>query len=93
MATRKDEHFKKNINNLNNNIMTDQVYQILCRNIETCAISIQAALQALDSNREEDIEAALLYSFVPYKNYIKDITKEKALNMLLEGEKNIKRNK
>ena len=70
--------------------MTEQVYQILCRNIETCAISIQTALKALDSNREEDIKAALLCSSVPYKDYSKDITKEEALNMLLEGEKILK---
>ena len=70
--------------------MTEEVYQILCRNIEVCAMSIQSAYQALESNDEESIKAALLCSVIPYKDYCKDIKKEEALNMLLNGEKILK---
>ena len=79
------------INNLNNNIiMNEEVYQILCRNIETCASSILASYEALNNPTTDNINRALISSVIPTTDYSSKLSKADSLNILLNAERLLK---
>ena len=49
--------------------MNEEVYQILCRNIETCASSILASYEALNNPTTDNVNRALITSIIPTKDY------------------------
>lgn len=70
--------------------MTAKTYQILCRNIETCASSILASYAALNNPTEENIAKAIACSTIPVTDYCERITNVDSLGILINGEKLIK---
>ena len=70
--------------------MNEEVYQILCRNIETCASSILASYEALNNPTADNINRALISSIVKTKDYSSKLSKTDSLNILLNAEKVLK---
>ena len=70
--------------------MNEEIYQILCRNIETCASSILASYKALDNPTTDNINRALITSIIPTKDYSSKLSKTDSLNILLNAEKLLK---
>ena len=71
--------------------MNEEVYQILCRNIETCASSILASYEALDNPTADNVNRALLSSIIKLQDYSsKKLSKADSLNILLNAEKLLK---
>ena len=70
--------------------MTAKTYQILCRNIETCASSLLASYVALNNPTEENIAKAIACSVIPATDYSERITNVDSLGILINGEKLIK---
>lgn len=70
--------------------MTAKTYQILCRNIETCASSLLASYAALNNPTEENIVKAIACSVIPVTDYCERITNVDSLGILINGEKLIK---
>ena len=71
--------------------MNEEVYQILCRNIETCASSILASYEALDNPTTDNVNRALLSSIIKLQDYSsKKLSKADSLNILLNAEKLLK---
>ena len=66
--------------------MNEEVYQILCRNIETCASSILASYEALNNPTTDNINRALITSIIPIKDYSSKLSKVDSLNILLNAE-------
>ena len=67
--------------------MNEEIYQILCRNIETCASSILASYKALDNPTTDNINRALITSIIPTKEYSSKLSKTDSLNILLNAER------
>ena len=78
------------IDNKNNNIMNEEVYQFLCRNIETCASSILASYEALNNPTTDNINRALITSIIKTKDYSSKLSKADSLNILLNAERLLK---
>ena len=70
--------------------MNEEVYQILCRNIETCASSILASYEALNNPTTDNVNRALITSIIPTKDYCSKLSKTNSLNILLNAEKLLK---
>ena len=70
--------------------MNEEVYQILCRNIETCASSILASYEALNNPTTDNINRALISSVIPTTDYSSKLSKTDSLNILLNAEKVLK---
>ena len=70
--------------------MNEEIYQILCRNIETCASSILASYKALDNPTTDNINSALITSIIPTKEYSSKLSKTDSLNILLNAERLLK---
>ena len=70
--------------------MKEEVYQILCRNIETCASSILASYEALNNPTTDNINRALISSVIKLKDYSSKLSKADSLNILLNAEKVLK---
>ena len=70
--------------------MNEEVYQILCRNIETCASSILASYEALNNPTTDNVNRALITSIIPAKDYRSKLSKTNSLNILLNAEKLLK---
>lgn len=70
--------------------MNEEIYQILCRNIETCASSILASYNALNNPTTDNINVALTYSIIKLTDYYSGLSKTGSLNILLNGEKLLK---
>ena len=70
--------------------MNEEIYQILCRNIETCASSILASYKALDNPTTDNINRALITSIIPTKDYSSKLSKTDSLNILLNAERLLK---
>ena len=70
--------------------MNEEVYQILCRNIETCASSILASYEALNNPTTDNVNRALITSIIPAKDYCSKLSKTNSLNILLNAEKLLK---
>ena len=66
--------------------MNEEVYQILCRNIETCASSILASYEALNNPTTDNINRALTASIIPIADYSSKLSKVDSLNILLNAE-------
>ena len=72
--------------------MNEEVYQILCRNIETCVSSILASYKAWNNPTKYNIDVALITSFIKLEDYCPELSKNGALNILLNGERMLKEN-
>ena len=70
--------------------MNEEIYQILCRNIETCASSILASYKALDNPTTDNINSALITSIIPAEDYCSKLSKTNSLSILLNAEKLLK---
>lgn len=70
--------------------MNEEIYQILCRNIETCASSILASYNALNNPTTDNINVALICSTIKLTDYYSGLSKTGSLNILLNGEKLLK---
>ena len=70
--------------------MNEEVYQILCRNIETCASSILASYEALNNPTTDNVNKALICSIVKLTDYYAGLSKTGSLNILLNAEKLLK---
>ena len=70
--------------------MNEEVYQILCRNIETCASSILASYEALNNPTTDNINRALISSIVKTEDYNSKLSKTNSLNILLNAERLLK---
>ena len=70
--------------------MNEEVYQILCRNIETCASSILASYEALNNPTTDNVNIALVSSVISTKNYCSKLSKADSLNILLNAERLLK---
>ena len=70
--------------------MNEEVYQILCRNIETCASSILASYEALNNPTTDNVNRALISSVIKLKDYSSKLSKADSLNILLNAEKVLK---
>ena len=70
--------------------MNEEVYQILCRNIETCASSILASYEALNNPTTDNVNRALISSVIPTTDYCSKLSKADSLNILLNAEKLLK---
>ena len=70
--------------------MNEEIYQILCRNIETCASSILASYNALNNPTTDNINVALICSITKLTDYYSGLSKTGSLNILLNGEKLLK---
>lgn len=70
--------------------MNEKVYQILCRNIETCASSILASYEALNNPTTDNINRALITSIIPTTDYCSKLSKTDSLNILLNAERLLK---
>ena len=70
--------------------MNEEVYQILCRNIETCASSILASYEALNNPTADNVNRALLSSVIPTTDYSSKLSKADSLNILLNAERLLK---
>ena len=70
--------------------MKKEVYQILCRNIETCASSILASYSALNNPTTDTVNRALICSIVKLTDYYAGLSKTDSFNILLNGERLLK---
>ena len=70
--------------------MNEEVYQILCRNIEMCASSILASYEALNNPTADNVNRALLSSVIPTTDYSSKLSKADSLNILLNAERLLK---
>ena len=70
--------------------MKKEVYQILCRNIETCASSILASYAALNNPTTDTVNRALICSIVKLTDYYAGLSKTDSFNILLNGERLLK---
>ena len=70
--------------------MNEEVYQILCRNIETCASSILASYEALNNPTADNVNGALTASIIPTTDYCSKLSKADSLNILLNAERLLK---
>ena len=70
--------------------MNEEVYQILCRNIETCALSILTSYEALNNPTTDNINRALTASIIPTTDYCSKLSKADSLNILLNAERLLK---
>ena len=70
--------------------MNEEVYQILCRNIEVCTSSILASYKALNNPKKDNIEIALATSIIRPSEVSPSISKEDSLNILLNAESLLK---
>lgn len=70
--------------------MNEEVYQILCRNIETCASSILASYEALNNPTTDNVNGALTASIIPTTDYCSKLSKADSLNILLNAERLLK---
>ena len=70
--------------------MNEEVYQILCRNIETCASSILASYEALNNPTTDNVNRALISSVIPTTDYSSKLSKADSLNILLNAERLLK---
>lgn len=70
--------------------MNEEVYQILCRNIETCASSILTSYEALNNPTTDNVNRALISSVIPTTDYSSKLSKADSLNILLNAEKLLK---
>ena len=70
--------------------MNKEVYQILCRNIETCASSILASYEALNTPTTENVDRALLSSIIKLQDYSSKLSAADSLNILLNAERLLK---
>ena len=70
--------------------MNEEVYQILCRNIETCASSILASYEALNNPTTDTVNRALICSIIKLTDYYAGLSKTGSLNYLLNGERLLK---
>lgn len=67
--------------------MKEEVYQILCRNIETCASSILTSYEALNNPTTDNINKALISSVISTTDYSSKLSKADSLNILLNAER------
>ena len=65
--------------------MNEEVYQILWRNIETCASSILASYEALNNPTADNVNRALLSSIIKLQS--SKLSKTDSLNILLNAER------
>ena len=70
--------------------MNEEVYQILCRNIETCASSILTSYEALNNPTTDNVKRALINSIIPIADYSSKLSKADSLNILLNAERLLK---
>lgn len=70
--------------------MNEEVYQILCRNIEICASSILASYEALNNPTTDNVDRALICSTIKLTDYYSGLSKASSLNILLNGERLLK---
>ena len=70
--------------------MNKEVYQILCRNIETCALSILTSYEALNNPTTDNVNIALLSSIIKLQDYSSKLSKADSLNILLNAERLLK---
>ena len=70
--------------------MNEEVYQILCRNIETCASPILASYEALNNPPTDNVNRALISSVIQITDYCPDLSKTDSLNILLNAERLLK---
>ena len=70
--------------------MNEEIYQILCRNIETCASSILASYEALNNPTTGNVNGALTASIIPTTDYCSKLSKADSLNILLNAERLLK---
>lgn len=70
--------------------MNEEVYQILCRNIETCASSILTSYEALNNPTTDNVKRALIDSIIPIADYSSKLSKADSLNILLNAERLLK---
>ena len=70
--------------------MNEEVYQILCRNIETCASSILASYEALNNPTADNVNRALISSVISTTDYSSKLSKTDSLNILLNAERLLK---
>lgn len=70
--------------------MNEEVYQILCRNIETCSSSILASYEALNNPTTDNVNRALISSVIPTTDYSSKLSKADSLNILLNAERLLK---
>ena len=70
--------------------MNEEVYQILCRNIETCALSILTSYEALNNPTTDNVNRALISSVIKLTEYCSDLSKTGSLNILLNAERLLK---
>lgn len=70
--------------------MNEEIYQILCRNIETCASSILASYEALNNPTTDNVNGALTASIIPTTDYCSKLSKADSLNILLNAERLLK---
>ena len=66
--------------------MNEEIYQILCRNIETCASSILASYEALNNPITDNVNRALISSVIKLTDYCPELSKQGSLNILLNAE-------
>ena len=71
--------------------MNEKVYQVLCRNINLCASSMWASYKALNNPTSTNINTALISSVIKLTDYCPELSKQGSLNILLNGEKLLKR--
>lgn len=70
--------------------MNEEVYQILCRNIETCVSSILASYEALNNPTADNVNRAVISSVIPTTDYSSKLSKADSLNILLNAERLLK---
>ena len=71
-------------------MIKEEIYQILCRNIETCASSILASYEALNNPTTDNVNGALTASIIPTTDYCSKLSKADSLNILLNAERLLK---
>lgn len=70
--------------------INNKSYQILCRNMYLCTSSALFSYKALENGTTEAITTALYTSVIKYEDFDINMTKEQALQLLLDAERNIK---
>lgn len=70
--------------------MNEEVYQILCRNIEACVSSILASYAALNNPTKDNVNKVLICSIVKLTDYYEGLSKTGSFNILLNGERLLK---
>lgn len=70
--------------------MNEKIYQILCRNIEACVLSMLASRKALNDPTIDNINNALITSVIKLTDYCPMLSEQDTLNILLNEKELLK---